>query len=221
MFDAVAVIRGIAAPLPLANIDTDVIIRIERLTIGDPAMIGHWALEALRYLPESSANPDFILNRPGYAGAPILIAGPNFGCGSSREAAATALLAMGFRCVVAAEFGDIFYSNCFQNGLLPVRLGEAEVLALMAEAATPQHFEVDLVAQEIRTPDGAAVAFAIDRQRRENLLVGVDDIGLTLRDGDAISAWQTRDRLARPWVWCAGETDDSARRKTVGGVGRS
>ena len=202
MFDPVSVIEGAAAPLPLANIDTDVIIRIERLTQGDPAAIGRYALEALRYLPDGAENPDFVLNRPPYRGSPILLTGPNFGCGSSREAAATALLQTGIRSVVAASFGDIFYANCFQNGLLPVRLSEPQVLALIRESeagATP--FVVDLLSCEVRTPSGSVYSFEIDAQRREAMLAGLDDIGLTLRDVDAIAEWQRDDRTKRTWIW--------------------
>lgn len=202
MFDPVSVIEGAAAPLPIANIDTDVIIRIDRLTQGDPAAIGRYALEALRYLPDGMENPDFVLNRPAYRGSPILLAGPNFGCGSSREAAVTALLQTGIRSVVAASFGDIFYANCFQNGLLPVRLSESEVLALMREAeAGTTPFVVDLTVCAIRTPAGVAYPFAIDVQRREAMLAGLDDIGLTLREADAIAEWQRNDRRKRTWIW--------------------
>jgi 3-isopropylmalate/(R)-2-methylmalate dehydratase small subunit len=202
MFDPVTYICGTAAPLKIANIDTDVIIRIERLTTGDSSQIGHYAFEALRYRPDGTQNPDFILNEPRYCGAPILLAGPNFGCGSSREAAVNALLAMGIRCVVADGFGDIFYANCFQNGLLPIRLPEADVLALMEEArAVEGGFTVNLNAQTVETPMGRVVTFAIDEQRKEALLAGLDDIGLTLRDMSTIAQWQAADRAARPWIW--------------------
>lgn len=202
MFDPLSLVEGVAAPLPLANIDTDVIIRIERLTTGNPAEIGRFAFEALRYLPDGSDNPDFILNRPGYRDAPILLVGPNFGCGSSREPAVTALLRCGIRAVVSHGFGDIFYANCFQNGMLPVRLPEEQVLALMAQAETaPAVFSVDLLACEVRGPGGVVYPFTIDPQRRDALLAGLDDIGLTLRDADAIAHWQADDLIERPWIW--------------------
>ncbi|WCM25856.1 3-isopropylmalate dehydratase small subunit [Sphingomonas sp. QA11] len=201
MFDPVRIVAGVAAPLELANVDTDVIIRIERLTAGDPAQIGHWAFEALRYLPDGTENTDFVLNAASFRNAPILIAGPNFGCGSSREAAVTALQGAGIRCVISASFGDIFYANCFQNGLLPIRLPEASVLVLMETARIPSLFEVDLERCEVRSPDVPALRFEIDAQRRDALLAGLDDIGLTLRDGDVIQAWQIDDRSRRPWIW--------------------
>lgn len=195
---------GMAAPLLQANIDTDVIIRIERLTQGDRLKLGDFALEALRFLPDGAENPDCPLNWPKFRGAPILLAGPNFGCGSSREGAVNALMQMGLRCVIAESFGDIFYANCFQNGLLPIRLPEGVVEGLAAQAqASDRPFTVDLAGQVVRAPDGAEIGFSIDAQRRESLLSGLDDIGLTLRDSDHIAAWQARDRLARPWVWNA------------------
>jgi 3-isopropylmalate/(R)-2-methylmalate dehydratase small subunit len=191
-----------AAPLPQANIDTDVIIRIERLTGGDPAGLGQWAFEALRYRPDGSENPDFVLNQPVYRGASILIAGPNFGCGSSREGAVTALMGLGLRCVIAESFGDIFYSNCCQNGLLPIRLTQAEVAALAAQTAAGD-FTVDLVARRVTAPDGTAFAFSIDPLRRAALIEGLDELGLTLKQMDHIRAWQAEDRRDRPWVWPA------------------
>ena len=202
MFDPVSLVEGAAAPLPLANVDTDVIIRIDRLTTGDPAMIGRYAFEALRYLPDGSENSDFVLNQPGYRGAPILLAGPNFGCGSSREAAVTALLQCGIRAVIASGFGDIFYANCFQDGLLPVRLPEDQMGVLVADAVSvPSSFAVDLIACEVRTPVGGVHPFEIDPRRRDALLAGLNDIGLTLRDSPIIADWQSADRIERPWIW--------------------
>ncbi len=196
------VLTGRAAPLMLADVDTDVIIRIERLTEGDPAKLGAYAMEALRYRPDGTANPDFVLNQPRFAGAPILLAGPNFGCGSSREGAVWALMGMGLRCIVADSFGDIFYGNCFQNGMLPVRLPEPVVLALAAEAErTPQPFTIDLERRCLVTPSGTEHPFDIDAIRRTALLEGLDDIGLTLKHATEIGAWQSADRAARPWVW--------------------
>ncbi len=200
-----------AAVLPQANIDTDVIIRIERLTAGDPARIGDYALEALRYREDGSENPDFPLNQPRWRDARILITGANFGCGSSREPAVTALMAMGLRCIIAESFGDIFYANCFQNGMLPIRLTTDEVAALMAEAETnPGDFTVDLHSCLITTGAGHTVAFAIDPQRREALIEGLDDIGLTLRHADAITAWQQADHRVRPWIWMTDAQDVAA-----------
>ena len=196
------VLSGQAAPLLQANIDTDVIIRIERLTAADQTQLGNYALEALRYQADGRENPDFILNQPRFRNAPILLAGPNFGCGSSREGAVTALLGRGIRSVIAPSFGDIFYNNCFQNGLLPVRLDEAEIEAMAREIeASDQPVRVDLVDLEITTPLGRRLAFALDPQQRAGLLAGLDDIGQTLLARDDIVAWQDRDRLARPRVW--------------------
>ena len=185
-----------------ANIDTDVIIRIERLTAGDRGALGRHAFEALRYLPDGTENPEFVLNQPAFRGAPTLIAGPNFGCGSSREGAVWALQGMGLRCVIADSFGDIFLSNCFQNGMLPIRLPEAEVLSLARACAAGVPLTVDLVAQSVTT-GGVSIAFAIDPLRREALLNGLDDIGRSLKRMDQARAWQAADRQRRPWVWYA------------------
>lgn len=202
MFEPVTTIVGPAAPLPLANIDTDVIIRIDRLTIGDPADLGHWAFEALRYLPDGDENPAFPLNTPAWRGAPILITEANFGCGSSREGAVTALLGLGIRCVIAESFGDIFYGNCFQSGLLPIRLDKATIDRLLAQATAAQRpFGIDLGARVIQTPGGETIPFVIDEHRREAMMAGVDDIELTLRDQDMIQRWQRDDRMRRPWAW--------------------
>jgi 3-isopropylmalate/(R)-2-methylmalate dehydratase small subunit len=204
--EAFTVVTGRAATLMQNNIDTDVIIRIERLTAGDRSKLGHYALEALRYLPEGSENPEFPFNQPKYRGAPILIAGKNFGCGSSREGAVWALMGMGLRCVIAESFGDIFYGNCFQNGLLPIRLSGPVIDELVTEsAANDAPFSIDLARRMVGTPSGRTVEFAIDALRREALLAGLDDIGLTLQGESEISAWQAADRRARPWVWQTGQ----------------
>jgi 3-isopropylmalate/(R)-2-methylmalate dehydratase small subunit len=184
----------------LSNVDTDVIIRIERLTAPDQTVLGHYAFEALRYRPDGSENPDFVLNSAPYRGASILLAGPNFGCGSSREAAVTALMGLGIRCVIAPSFGDIFFGNCFQNGLLPIRLSEPEVSALARQAVAGEPFTIDLQAQVVIV-GGEQHPFDIDSQRRESLLAGLDDLGLTLMQLDRIRAWQAADRQSRPWVW--------------------
>lgn len=195
-------VTGAAAPLMRANIDTDVIIRIERLAASrDQSALGPFALEALRYRSDGSEDPDFICNKPGFRGAPILLAGANFGCGSSREGAVWALMGMGVRCVIAPSFGDIFYGNCFQNGLLAIVLPETEVAALAAEAMSGEAFTVDLERRLITHPDGRESGFPVDALRRESLLAGLDEIGLTLRDDEYIRQWQQQDRTVRPWVW--------------------
>src|ERR1700731_4603684 len=153
-------VTGAAAPLLQANIDTDVIIRIERLTEG--ADLGRYALEAMRYLRDGSPNPSCVLNEPRFMHAPILLAGRNFGCGSSREGAVTALMAMGVRCVIAPSFGDIFHANCFRNGLLPVELSEGAIESLAAQSRDGD-FTVDLTRQVIVAPSREVTTFSIDR----------------------------------------------------------
>jgi len=195
-------VTGAAAPLLQANIDTDVIIRIERLTEG--ADLGHYALEAMRYLPDGSPNPSCVLNDERFRNAPILLAGRNFGCGSSREGAVTALMAMGVRCVIAPSFGDIFHANCFRNGLLPVELAEGAIEKLAAQTSDGD-FTVDLTQQVIVAPSREITTFSIDPLQRGALLEGLDEIGLTLKCSDDIKAWQDADRVNRPWVWQTGK----------------
>lgn len=191
---------GVAAPLARTNIDTDVIICIERLTRIDRSGLGSYAFESLRYREDGSENPDFVLNQSRWRDAPIIVAGANFGCGSSREGAVWALMGAGIRCVIAESFGDIFYDNCFQNGLLPVQLPEPDVTRLMALARAGTAFTVDLEQQRVGV-GGAHFGFAIDPWRRECLRKGLDSITYTLRSQDTIRAWQQRDRLRRPWAW--------------------
>ena len=195
-------VTGAAAPLLQTNIDTDVIIRIERLTEG--ADLGRYALEAMRYLPDGSFNPNCMLNEPLFRKAPILLAGRNFGCGSSREGAVTALMAMGVRCVIAPSFGDIFHANCFRNGLLPIELSESAIKKLAAQSRDGD-FTVDLTQQVIVAPSREITTFSIDALQRDALLEGLDEIGLTLKSTDEIEAWQNADRINRPWVWQTGK----------------
>ena len=194
-------VSGPAPYLPQANVDTDVIIRIERLTTLGRGELGPYCFESLRYRSDGSEDPDFIVNRPPFRGAPFLLAGENFGCGSSREGAVWALQEMGVRCVIAPSFGDIFFSNCFQNGILPVRLAPADVDALAAACAGGAPLEADLQRQLLSAPGREAIGFEVDPLRREGLLHGLDDIGLTLKDDALVRAWQQQDRIARPWVW--------------------
>ncbi len=195
------IVTGAAAPLLRANVDTDVIIRIEHLTRGARDGLGPYAMAALRYRADGSEDPSFILNQPAFRGAPILLAGPNFGCGSSREHAVWALQGMGLRCLIAPSFGDIFYANCFQNGVLPIRLPMEVVEQLAAQCAGGAPMTVDLQACTITAPDGASTAFVTDPRRREMLLHGLDEIGLTLKDDAKIREWQAADRVQRPWAW--------------------
>jgi 3-isopropylmalate/(R)-2-methylmalate dehydratase small subunit len=194
-------VAGPAVPLMLANVDTDVIIRIERLTQLAKNELGPYAMEALRYLPDGSDNPRFAANQPAFRGAPVLLAGANFGCGSSREQAVWALQGMGLRCVIAPSFGDIFFSNCFQNGMLPIRLPLDVVERLAAQCGSGAPLVVDLQACTITAPDGSVTPFTVDARRREMLLLGLDDIGLTLKDDALIRGWQETDRASRPWAW--------------------
>jgi 3-isopropylmalate/(R)-2-methylmalate dehydratase small subunit len=205
------VVEGPAAPLLRANVDTDVIIRIEHLRKSSTSQLGHYAFEALRYLPDGSENSEFVLNQPPFRAAPILLAGENFGCGSSREHAVWALQGLGIRCVLAPSFGDIFYANCFQNGLLPIRL-PIDVIERFAEhCAAGAHLNVDLLILTIGAPDGSSTAFEVDSRRRELLIKGLDDIGLTLQAGPTIRAWQEMDRNKRPWVWLDSAWSDTSR----------
>ncbi|BEU28436.1 3-isopropylmalate dehydratase small subunit [Paraburkholderia sp. 22B1P] len=199
--DKVNVITGVAAPLLRANVDTDTIIRIDRLTHESRNQLGRFALEALRLRPDGSEDPDCVLNQPPFRKASILLAGENFGCGSSREGAVWALMAMGVRCVIAPSFGEIFYNNCLQNGMLPVQLS-AEAIGRLAQGAATQYVTVDLSAQTVSTV-GAQFHFDIEPMRRDALLEGLDDISRTLALRARIDAWQRDDRLTRSWMWSA------------------
>jgi 3-isopropylmalate/(R)-2-methylmalate dehydratase small subunit len=200
------VLTATAAPLLQDNIDTDVIIRVEPLFGGVPRdQLGPYALAALRFRPDGSENPEFVLNREPYRKAGILLAGANFGCGSSREGAVWALMAMGVRCIVAPSFGDIFYGNCFQNGLLPVRLPRPQVEALARSvsegAAGSALMTVDLEACTLQREGMDAMRFELPARRRDGLLKGLDDLELTLAQGADIDDFQRRDALARPWIY--------------------
>lgn len=198
-------LKAIAAPLLRENVDTDIIIRIERL-VGATFRneLGRYAFEAWRLRPDGTEDPDFVLNREPYRSAQILLALDNFGCGSSREGAVWALKQRGFRAVLAPSFGDIFFNNCYQNGVLPVIMPNSAVQALARQVeADPGRklVTVDLVRQVVVAPDGGETAFAIDRLRREALLDGLDDIGLTLKRESEIAAFQAQDRARRRWIW--------------------
>jgi 3-isopropylmalate/(R)-2-methylmalate dehydratase small subunit len=192
---------GPAAPFLMQNVNTDLIIRIEPLTNAKRAELGRYAFEVLRFRPDGSEDPGFVLNRPIFRGAPILIAGRNFGCGSSREGAVWALMGLGLRAVIAESFGDIFFNNCLQNGVLPIVLPKAQIDSLAEGARHGAPVAVDLVAQQVVSPSGEVFGFDIDPQRREALLEGLDEIGRTSKRTGDIEAWQARDRKERPWVW--------------------
>jgi len=196
-------VEGTAAPLMRANVDTDVIIPMGRLLRAARDELGRYAFEPLRYREDGSENPDFVLNQPAFRDAPILLGGRNFGCGSSREMAVWAIKGMGIRCVIAPSFGTIFQNNCFQNSVLPIELPEETVEAMAAEAregGANARFTVDLAANHITCPSGRTIAFEVMAARREALLEGLDDIGMTMRRADAIATFQARDRTARPWI---------------------
>jgi 3-isopropylmalate/(R)-2-methylmalate dehydratase small subunit len=199
-----SLLRGIAAPLMVPNIDTDRIIRIERVVGVPHERQGEYLFEAMRFNADGSENPEFILNQPPYREARILLSADNFGCGSSRENAVWALMGWGLRCVIAPSFGDIFFGNCFQNGMLPIRLPAATVERLAAEIEADVHDAqlcVDLERQRIVTAKGEEIAFDVEPLRRRMLLEGLDEIGLTLQHEAAIAAFQRNDRRARPWLY--------------------
>ena len=190
-----------AVPLDLANVDTDQIIPKQFLKIIDRQGLGRGLLYDFRFDPEGREIPDFVLNDPKYAGAGVLITGDNFGCGSSREHAPWALLDFGIGCVIAPSFADIFYSNCFQNGLLPIALPEDQVRQLMGEALGGNHvFSIDLAAQTVVSPSGKRYAFEIDPGRKEKMLKGLDAIGETLQAASAIDTFEARTALTQPWL---------------------
>ena len=193
--------HGGAIPLPLANVDTDTIIRIEHLLDGRRDDLHRHAFAMLRYAADGRPDPNCALNDPDLAGAPILVAGRNFGCGSSREPAVWAIQALGIRVVVAESFGDIFANNCCQNGLLAVRLPAAALDALIVEAKARRPLTVDLPTQRVITRDARAFHFDINNWQRERLLAGGEEIDLLLRETPAITAWQSADRERRPWIW--------------------
>lgn len=195
-------LTGVAAPFPLRNVDTDMIIPKQFLKTIKRTGLGKALFYELRYDQDGKENPDFVLNKPAYRSAEILVTGDNFGCGSSREHAPWALLDFGFHCVIAPDFADIFYNNCFQNGILAIRLPQEQVDKLMddAERGANATLSVDLEAQEIRGPDGGVIRFEIDPFRKHCLLNGLDSIGLTLEKEKAIKDFESRDASARPWA---------------------
>ena len=195
-------LTGIAAPLPLVNIDTDMIIPKQFLKTIKRSGLGVNLFDEMRYDRQGNEIPDFVLNKPQYRDAQILVAGDNFGCGSSREHAPWALLDFGIRCVISTSFADIFYNNCFKNGILPVVLPQEDVDKLMedAERGSNATVTVDLESQTISGPDGGEITFEVDPWRKHCLLNGLDDIGLTLEKAPAIDAFEAKMRGERPWV---------------------
>ncbi|MGB2931477.1 MAG: 3-isopropylmalate dehydratase small subunit [Methyloceanibacter sp.] len=195
-------LTGIAAPLPMINVDTDMIIPKQYLKTIKRTGLGVGLFAELRYDEEGQPKPDFVLHRPPYHQATILIAGDNFGCGSSREHAPWALLDFGFRCIVAPSFADIFYNNCFKNGILPIRLPQAEIDKLLDDASRGANatITIDLENQEIRGPDGGVIQFDIDAFQKRCLIEGIDDIGLTLEKAEHIDRFEAEAKMRRPWA---------------------
>ena len=200
--DKFTTLTGIAAPMPLVNIDTDMIIPKQFLKTIKRSGLGVNLFDELRYDREGNENPDFVLNQPAFRDAQILVAGDNFGCGSSREHAPWALLDFGIRCVISTSFADIFYNNCFQNGILPITLPQEAVDVLMedAEKGANARMKVDLENQTVSSSDGQEFHFEIDPFRKHCLLNGLDDIGLTIEKTPAITAYEAQMAQARPWV---------------------
>ena len=196
-------LTGVAAPMDAINVDTDQIIPKLHLRTIKRTGLGKVLFDELRFNPDGTEKPGFVLNREPYRNAEVLVAGDNFGCGSSREHAPWALLDFGIRCVISTSFADIFYNNCFKNGILPITVSADELQALMADASDRENpvLTVDLHAQEITRPNGATVRFQIDEFRRECLLDGLDDIGLTMQKVEMIDAFEKTQRERQPWLY--------------------
>ena len=195
-------LTAVAAPMPLINIDTDMIIPKQFLKTIKRTGLGVSAFYEMRYNLDGSNKPDFVLNKEAYKDANILVAGDNFGCGSSREHAPWALLDFGIRCVISTSFADIFYNNCFKNGILPVIVSEEQLRLLMkdAEKGSNSRMIVDLENQNIKTSDGDVITFDVDPHSKHCLINGLDDIGLTLEKVASIDAFETKMAQSAPWV---------------------
>jgi len=195
-------LTAVAAPLPMINVDTDMIIPKQYLKTIKRTGLANGLFAEQRYKDDGSENPDFILNKPAYRNAKVLVAGDNFGCGSSREHAPWALKDFGITCVISTSFGDIFYNNCFKNGVLPIKVSPEDLEKLFddAERGANATLSIDLEKQEIRGPDGGMVRFEIEPHRKRALLSGLDDIGLTMRKQDKIESFERQAKNARPWI---------------------
>jgi 3-isopropylmalate/(R)-2-methylmalate dehydratase small subunit len=196
-------LSGVAAPMDMVNIDTDKIIPKLHLRTIKRTGLGKVVFEEMRFNEDGSEKPEFILNQEPYRDAKIIVAGDNFGCGSSREHAPWALLDFGVRCVISTSFADIFYSNCFKNGILPIRVSKDELDALMADARDKENPEltVDLETLEIRRPNGGIVKFDVEEFRRKCLLDGLDDIGLTMQKKESIGGFEAKQKMLEPWLY--------------------
>jgi 3-isopropylmalate/(R)-2-methylmalate dehydratase small subunit len=195
-------LTAVAAPLNMINVDTDMIIPKDYLKTIRRTGLGKGLFAELRYNDDGSPNPEFVLNKPAYKNAKIIVAGDNFGCGSSREHAPWALLDHGIRAVISTQFGDIFYNNAFKNGILPIKVSKEDLEKLMEDASRGANatLSIDLEAQEIRGPDGGVVHFEIDPFKKHCLLNGLDEVGLTLTKGNSIDAFEKRTAADRPWI---------------------
>ena len=195
-------LSGIAAPMPLINIDTDMIIPKVFLKTIKRSGLGVNLFDEMRYLDDGSENPDFVLNKPQYREAEILVAGDNFGCGSSREHAPWAIKDFGIRCVISTSYADIFFNNCFKNGILPIVLPKSQVDVFMkdAEKGSNARIEVDLEAQTVTTSEGETFSFEVDAFKKHCLMNGLDDIGLTMEKAESIDAYERKLQVSHPWV---------------------
>ncbi|CUH58784.1 3-isopropylmalate dehydratase small subunit [Thalassobacter stenotrophicus] len=200
--DKFETLTGVAAPLPLINIDTDMIIPKQFLKTIKRSGLGVNLFDEMRFDDDGKEIPDFVLNQPAYRNAEIIVAGDNFGCGSSREHAPWALLDFGIRAVIAPSFADIFYNNCFKNGILPIALPQEQVDVIMQEAQKGENarITVNLEEQTVTITDGTAFAFEVDSFKKHCLLEGLDDIGLTMEKAASIDAFEAQASQARPWV---------------------
>ncbi|MDP9839221.1 3-isopropylmalate/(R)-2-methylmalate dehydratase small subunit [Neorhizobium huautlense] len=195
-------LTGVAAPLPVVNIDTDMIIPKDYLKTIKRTGLGKGLFAEARYNEDGSPNADFVLNKPAYQNAKIIVAGDNFGCGSSREHAPWALLDFGIRCVISTSFADIFYNNCFKNGILPIVVSQDDLDKLMDDASRGSNaiLSIDLEAQTISGPDGGSITFDIDPARKHIMLEGLDDIGTTLKNDASIGSFENKMQAERPWL---------------------
>jgi 3-isopropylmalate/(R)-2-methylmalate dehydratase small subunit len=200
--DKFTTLTGVAAPLEMINVDTDMIIPARYLKTLHRTGLGKALLTTLRYDEKGNERPDFVLNKPAYRNAKILVAGDNFGCGSSREHAPWALQDFGIKCVISTSFADIFFNNCFQNGILPIKVKPDELEKLMDDAKRGANatMTIDLEKQEIHGPDGGVIKFEIDQFRKHCLLNGLDDIGLTLQKDKSIKSFEDKVKGERPWM---------------------
>ena len=196
-------LTGVAAPMPMPNIDTDKIIPAEHLKTIKRTGLGKVLFERMRYTDDGKERPDFVLNKPAYRNAKIIVAGDNFGCGSSREHAPWALLDFGITCVISTSFADIFYNNSFKNGILPIKLPKEDVDKLLDDASRGANavITIDLEKQEIHGPDGGCIKFDIDPFRKHCLLNGLDDVGLTMQKKPKIDGFEAQQKSAQPWLY--------------------